>query len=143
MSLSQGIRCCRQDEAFCGEVTFHQFLILDSAAEKKELNISELHDMLSVEKSTTTRLVAPLIRKGLLKREKSEVDQRAARLVLTDKGREAHRQVWNCLAGFTDAVLAGIPEKRRKRVIEDVRTFTRALAGPVSGCGCNSKGGRR
>ena len=67
MGLSQVTRCCRQDVAFYEGVTFHQFMILDAVAEKKEMQISDLHKLLAVEKSTTTRLVNPLIKKGLIK----------------------------------------------------------------------------
>ncbi|MCX6224781.1 MAG: helix-turn-helix domain-containing protein, partial [Bacteroidia bacterium] len=63
--LSQVSRFCRQDVAFCEGVTFHQFMILDALVGKKEMQISELHKLLAVEKSTTTRLVNPLIKKGL------------------------------------------------------------------------------
>ena len=84
MGLSQVTRCCRQDVAFCEGVTFHQFMILDAVAGKKEMQISDLHKLLAVEKSTTTRLVNPLIQKGLLRREKAQHDSRAATLILTD-----------------------------------------------------------
>jgi len=62
--LSRVLRCCCRDEAFCADVTFHQFLILDAVAKQKEISLADLHKLLSVEKSTTTRLVAPLIGKG-------------------------------------------------------------------------------
>ena len=59
------MRCCSQDETFFGAVTFNQFIILDLIAQKKEMPLSDLHGLLAVEKSTTTRLLNPLIRKGL------------------------------------------------------------------------------
>ena len=86
VGLSQVTRCCRQDVAFCEGVTFHQFMILDALAGKKEMQISDLHKLLVVEKSTTTRLVNPLIQKGLLRREKAQHDSRAATLILTEEG---------------------------------------------------------
>src|SRR4030042_5890002 len=94
IGLSQGTRCCRQDEAFCEGVTFHQFMILDAVAKHKELNMADLHKHLSVEKSTTTRLVHPLIQKKLLKRETASHDSRAAKLTLTKKGEDIHSKVW-------------------------------------------------
>ena len=66
MGLAREIRCCSRDEAICGGVTFHQFVILDAVTKKKGLALADLHKMLAVEKSTTTRLVNPLIQKGLL-----------------------------------------------------------------------------
>jgi hypothetical protein len=35
IGLAQATRCFRQDTAFCGGVTFHQFIILNAAAKKQ------------------------------------------------------------------------------------------------------------
>ncbi|HRZ76160.1 MAG TPA: helix-turn-helix domain-containing protein [Bacteroidales bacterium] len=56
--LAQALRMCRQNEAFCGGVTFSQFIILDAVAEHETLTMENLRDILSVDKSTATRLVA-------------------------------------------------------------------------------------
>jgi len=34
MGLGREIRCCSRDEAICGNVTLHQFIILDSVVKK-------------------------------------------------------------------------------------------------------------
>jgi len=99
--LSQVMRSCCREEAFCEGVTFHQFMILDAVAREKELHMAQLHELLAVEKSTTTRLVNPLIKKGLIKREAAAHDARAARLILTPAGRETHKKVQICLADFS------------------------------------------
>jgi len=49
--LSRVLRCCCRDEAFCADVTFHQFLILDAVAKQKEISLADLHKLLSVEKA--------------------------------------------------------------------------------------------
>src|SRR4030042_4471532 len=121
MDLSREIRCCSRDEAICMDVTFHQFTILDAVAKKGELGLAELHGILSVEKSTTTRLVNPLIAKGLLKRDRATHDSRAARLTLTEEGRGTHRRVWLCLGGFFQNIAQQIPEAQREGVLKSVR----------------------
>ena len=136
MGLSREIRCCSRDEAFCRDVTFHQFMILDAVAKKREMNLAELHKVLSVEKSTTTRLVNPLIEKGLLKRDRATHDSRAARLTLTGEGMETHRQVWECLAAFFESFSRNIPEARREGVLESVRVFIEALRRAAVECRC-------
>lgn len=136
MGLAREIRCCSRDEAICHEVTFHQFMILDAVATKGELNLAELHGILSVEKSTTTRLVNPLIRKGLLKRDRAAHDSRAARIALTEEGKETHRRVWLCLAVFFQNIIGQIPEKRRKGIMESVRVFTEAMKSAAVACRC-------
>jgi DNA-binding MarR family transcriptional regulator len=127
VGLAQVTRCCRQDVAFCEGVTFHQFMILDAVARKKELNMAELHTLLAVEKSTTTRLINPLIKKGLLKREKARHDSRAITLTLTDEGKETHQKVSLCLAGFFQKVTKNIPEGKKDQILEAIRIFIRAI----------------
>jgi DNA-binding MarR family transcriptional regulator len=136
IGLSQVTRCCRQDEAFCEDVTFHQFMILDAVAKHKELNMSDLHKHLSVEKSTTTRLVSPLIKKGLLQRDQAPHDSRAVTLILTKEGSDVHKKVWLCLTDFFRKVMCNIPEKKVDVVLESVKTFIVAIKNYARECSC-------
>ncbi len=127
IGMSQVTRCCRQDVAFCEGVTFHQFMILDVVAKKKELNMADLHKILSVEKSTTTRLVTPLIEKGLLRRDRAENDLRAVKLVLTPKGKKIHKKVWMCLLSFFNKVNRNIPKNQKVNVLKSIHVFIEAI----------------
>ncbi len=135
--LCQVIRCCRQDAVFCEDVTFSQFLILNQVAKKGTLKMLELHQILAVDKSTTTRLVNPLVRQGLIKRERSDHDCRAANLKLTPAGKEVHRKVWLCLEGFVDAIGGGIPDEKKTDVYDAVKLFISAVKNASSACSCN------
>jgi DNA-binding MarR family transcriptional regulator len=134
--LSQVLRCCCRDEAFCEGVTFHQFMILDAVAKEKELHMADLHKLLAVEKSTTTRLVNPLIKKGLLRRDTADHDSRAVKFTLTREGRETHKKVLMCLEDFFQRVLGNIPAKKRADVLEAVNIFITAIKNSANGCGC-------
>ncbi len=136
IGLSQVTRCCRQDEAFCEGVTFHQFMILDAVAKHKELNMSDLHKHLSVEKSTTTRLISPLIQKKLLRREIAPHDSRAIKLTLTKKGEDVHKEVWSCITDFFRKVMCNIPGKKADVVLESVKTFIEAIKNYARECSC-------
>ena len=136
MGLAREIRCCSRDEAICGGVTFHQFIILDAVVKKGELGLADLHQILSVEKSTTTRLVNPLIQKGLLKRDRATHDSRAATLSATEEGIEIHRKVWECLGGFVDGVMQNIPKGQREEILEGVKAFTVAMKKAAAACRC-------
>ena len=136
VSLARESRCCSQDEAFCAGVTFHQFIILDAVAKKKEIHLSDLHIILSVEKSTTTRLINPLIKKRLLKRVKADHDSRAAKLILTPKGLETYKKVWSCLSAFLIRIIKHIPEGRLDEVLGSVKLFADAMRGAITGSSC-------
>lgn len=127
MGLSKAVRCCRQDEVFCEDVTFTQFLILDLIACHTELGLLSLHADLGVDKSTTTRLVAPLLRRGLVVRGRAGHDSRAAVLTLTEQGQAVHAKVWQCLVGFVRAIQAEIPTRQRDGVLKGAGTFLQAM----------------
>ncbi|MEE9913610.1 MAG: MarR family transcriptional regulator [Deltaproteobacteria bacterium] len=136
IGLSQATRCCRQDMAFCEGVTFHQYIILDAVFKSTELNISELHKILSVEKSTTTRLVNPLIQKGLLARQRSGLDSRAFVLTLTEEGRNIHQKVRLCLAEFFNKIADNLPPHRRDDILQTVQLFLAAVKNAAGVCDC-------
>jgi DNA-binding MarR family transcriptional regulator len=125
--LSRAVRCCQQEALFCENVTFTQFFILDMVSSNGTLRQGELHEILSVEKSTTTRFVQPLVKQGLLIREKSNRDSRAINLRLTKKGEAVLGNVWVCLSRFVEGIRRGIPEERRSEVFESVKTFLSAM----------------
>jgi DNA-binding MarR family transcriptional regulator len=127
IELSKAVRCCRQDEVFCEDVTFTQFIILDTVARNQKLNMARLHEALSVDKSTTTRLVAPLIKRNLIVRERADHDSRAATLKLTKDGKEVHEKVWQCLISFIRAIQDEIPHEKMADVIEGVGLFLGAM----------------
>jgi DNA-binding MarR family transcriptional regulator len=135
--LCQVVRFCRQDATFCEDVTFTQFLILDEVAKKGELKMLDLHQILAVDKSTTTRLVNPLVRQGLIERKMSDHDSRAVNLRLTPAGRKVHKKVWLCLEGFVGAVEGRIPERKKKVVYEAVKLFIDAVKKASSACPCS------
>ena len=87
-------RIFQQESVFCEGLTFNQFTILDKVAQAGgELALARLHAILEVEKSTTTRLVAPLVKKGLVEKKRSTQDTRAAVLSMTPLGWEIRGKV--------------------------------------------------
>jgi DNA-binding MarR family transcriptional regulator len=136
MTLAREIRCCSRDEAICQDLTFHQFIILDAVVQKGELGLADLHEILSVEKSTTTRLVNPLIQRGLLRRDRAAHDSRAATLSVTEEGNETHRKAWGCMEGFFAGIVDSIPEGRSEEVLTAVKMFTGALRKAAAKCRC-------
>lgn len=92
--ISRATRIFQQESVFCEGLTFNQFIILDLVRKADQgLSLSELRERLEVEKSTVTRLVAPLIRLGLLTKTRSTEDSRVSILGLTHEGRETWGRV--------------------------------------------------
>ncbi|MBP7340986.1 MAG: winged helix-turn-helix transcriptional regulator [Deltaproteobacteria bacterium] len=134
--LAQATRCCRQDAAFCGGVTFHQYMALDAVSRGGRLRLSDLRGELAVEKSTATRLLKPLLDGKLLKKEPSAADFRAFDLTLTPKGARKHREVKACLRKFFGRIAGHLPETERDAVLQAVRTFIGAIRTSAGICSC-------
>ncbi|MDP4089281.1 MAG: MarR family transcriptional regulator [Bacillota bacterium] len=124
--FSKATRSC-QREWNCEGLTVMQFYILNLIAVRGAMELSSIHEALSVEKSTTTRLIEPLIKRNLIIKEKCCADSRIVTVRLTEKGEEIHERGWNCLESYTDAVTSTIPEEKRKDVIDNVRLFLKAI----------------
>lgn len=126
----------QQEQAFCEGVTFTQFQILDRVVEGGGvLGLAELHAALEVDKSTTTRLVAPLLKRGLVSKRRRTDDRRAFELVASEEGRAVANRVWGCISGAAALVDGFIPADEREAAHRGVRVFARALAQACqSGC---------
>ncbi len=139
--MTRALRCCQQDQVFCDHLSFAQFSVLNALAEKGEMKLAELHAHLSVEKSTTTRLVDPLTRRGLIQRKKSAQDSRAQILRLTGQGEIIHRKIWECVVEFIEKIQKGIPPAKRKQTYEGVQIFLEAMERACNGRVCGTQGG--
>ncbi len=118
----------QQEQAFCEGITFTQFLILDRVVVADgRLGLADLHATLEVDKSTTTRLVAPLLERGLLSKRRRTDDRRAFELLVSDEGRAVAERVWECIAGASTLVDGFIPSEERQQVYRSVRIFAQAL----------------
>ncbi|NBJ15180.1 MAG: winged helix-turn-helix transcriptional regulator [Dehalobacter sp. 4CP] len=125
--LTKASRCCQQDAILGGSITFTQFYILDLVGKYGILQLSDLHSLLKVEKSTSTRLIEPLVLQGLIIKERSEIDCRAINLILTDKGQQIKTNVWEHVDIFLGKLSAEIPEDQQEAVYENTWLFLKAV----------------
>jgi len=132
--MARALRCCQQEAVFCENLTFSQFYILDTIGDHHKLQLSRLNEILSVDKSTTTRLVKPLVARKLVVREKSKTDGRVRYLKLTLEGQEVRRQIWSCVTDYFNIIEGSIPEEKRAAIYEAVRLFSDALMNAGPGC---------
>ncbi len=141
--MGKVIRSIQNEAVLCEGVTFIQFCILNHiAAMGGTLELSKLHTLLAVEKSSTTRMVEPLVKRALIIRNKSENDSRAIELSLTETGRVAHEKVWECISGIIKKVLQHIPKNQRSSIIEVLKNFIFSIQECCGGnlekkCGCD------
>lgn len=125
--LAKALRIFQEGAVFCEDLTFTQFVILDHVVGEGRLPLSDLHALLTVEKSTTTRLVQPLVNQDLLIKERSTPDSRVVELVVTDSGKVVHEKVWDCISEFVGQLERQIPADEKKALIDSLKLFSNSL----------------
>lgn len=107
--LAKSLRLFQQQKAFCEGITFNQYFILDAiVSQDRFLPLNQLHEYLGVEKSTTTRLIAPLVSLDYVQKQPSSDDSRAHILIITDKGLLAYQTFKKCLKEQLNIIIKSI-----------------------------------
>ena len=88
----------------------------------------ELAALLSLDKSTVSRLAAGLERKGWVKRGRDEDNQRYLRLYLTPQGSEVAARVWQAWQFRQARILAALSADERAGLSAGLRGLVRGLA---------------
>ncbi len=130
------LRVFQTESIFCEDLTFTQFSILSYVAKTGSLEMSALHTLLSVEKSTTTRLVDPLVKMGYLKKNPSTHDSRAIELQLTSKGRTIFEKVKECISDFMIDMSNSIPDNKKVDVLQSLEIFINSMERCCKPDGC-------
>ncbi|MEU5878800.1 MarR family transcriptional regulator [Spirillospora sp. NPDC047279] len=86
----------------------------------------ELGERLDLEKSTVSRLVGQLHRRGWLRREQAADDARISLLSLTDEGRHTAAQLAAARSRRFARLLEGIPADRHADVLHALRQLAEA-----------------
>lgn len=86
--------------------------------------MSDLGQILHVEKSGLSNLVDRLEQRGLVARYRDPHDRRATRVTLTDEGRTAGTAIYNDVVNHVRGLVARVPEDQRRLLLSTVRAMT-------------------
>jgi DNA-binding MarR family transcriptional regulator len=116
----------QNDTVISENITFRQFFILEYIATHEKLKMTELNTLLHVEKSTTTRLIEPLVRRGLIEKRKSDLDLRVFELSLTDEGKRVHETVLMSVYEYIKNISKFIPIEKQDNMKDTLQVFVNA-----------------
>lgn len=114
------------EEAGAGAPTQRQYAVLSAVAAHEGLTQTELVRATGIDRSTLADLVARMIGKGLLTRERSAADARANAVRLTPEGTEALERARPRVAAADGRILASLSKGRRDAFIEALNVLARA-----------------
>lgn len=121
------------EEAGPGAVTQRQFAVLAAVSAQEGLTQSRLVKATGIDRSTLADMVARMIDKGLLTRERSSTDARANTVGLTEAGRETLSAMAPKVSAADSRMLGHLSNGKRENFIKLLRDFVRSGEGLADG----------
>ena len=107
-------------------LTQRQYAVLTAVAHNPGLTQTDLVRSTGIDRSTLADMVARMISKGLLERERSSLDARANTVSLTDAGRSELNESKPKVDAADKKILTLLPRGKRNSFIAGLRAFARA-----------------
>ncbi len=124
-----------RDRICCYELTLSQANALDAIARHGPLSMNDLSGRMLLDKSTTSRVVDSLVRKGLVVREPDPDDRRALRLECTKEGLSTHRSITRDIVERESGVLGDFDPQVRRAMIDMISRLAHAAGERVEASG--------
>jgi DNA-binding MarR family transcriptional regulator len=134
------------EETGAGAITQRQFAVLTAVARNEGLTQTDLVKATGIDRSTLADMVARMITKGLLERERSSLDARANTVRLTDQGRAELDAAGPKVDAADRRILALLPQGKRDSFLNVLRAMTRraeAAQAKVEDAETAAEGGER
>jgi DNA-binding MarR family transcriptional regulator len=130
-----------RDRICCHDISVTQCYALETLVEHAPLRLNELAERLFLDKSTTSRVVNALIRKGYVDQQSDAHDRRALALSPTRAGRQLCARITNDLVEQQKELLGDLTPDVRSGVIEVLRGLARSADARFRSTGCGHEAG--
>ena len=115
-----------RDRICCHDVSVTQCYALETLIQQRPMRLSELAERLFLDKSTTSRVVSTLVRKGYVGQRADAKDGRAVTLTATQAGHRLYARITADLVEQQKDVLKDLDSEIRSGVVEVVRRLAQA-----------------
>jgi len=126
----------------CHDISITQCYAIEALVRGGAMTLGSLAGELMLDKSTTSRVVETLERKGYVKRSPHPEDARALQVVATARGRALHESIATDLVGEEARIIEHLSPEVRHAAIGVVRDLAASAArrfGRTSCCGTDNK----
>lgn len=115
-----------RDRICCYDISVTQCYALEALVERGPSRSQTLANALMLDKSTTTRVVDALVKKGYVVRQADAEDARALSLSVTPAGRALYERINEELVGQQASLIQELDPAVRRASIEVIRRLARA-----------------
>ena len=115
-----------RDRICCHDISVTQCYALETLVEHAPMRLSALAERLFLDKSTTSRVVGTLVKKGYVEQRADQADGRAIALHVTVSGRRLYRRITDDLIEQHRLLLQDLDPEVRDGVVKVIRGLARA-----------------
>lgn len=126
-----------RDRICCYDVSVTQCYAVETLVKRGALRLQVLAEEMFLDKSTASRVIDTLERKGYVSRVEDNEDRRAVRIQVTEAGRELYAKIRADLIAEERAMIENLSAEARQGALSLLRQITRATeirCGLVSEC---------
>ena len=124
-----------RDRICCYDISVTQCYALEAVVLHGPLGLNDLAARLYLDKSTASRVVDALEKKGYVERHANPEDRRALQLVATEEGRDLHARIDADILAGERALLAEFPSEVRQSMTRLIGQLARAAAARIDSSG--------
>ena len=115
-----------RDRICCHDISVTQCYALEALVEHAPLRLGGLAEKLFLDKSTTSRVVSTLVKKGYVEQRADAADARATALCPTSSGRRLYKRITEDLVEQQKQLLQELAPDVREGVVHVIRGLARA-----------------
>ena len=115
-----------RDRICCHDISVTQCYALETLAEHGPMRLNALAERLFLDKSTTSRVVAALVKKGYAEQGRDAHDARAIALSVTRKGRALYLRITEDLVAQQKQLLQDLDPDVRRGAVQLLRRLAQA-----------------
>ena len=117
-----------RDRICCHDLSVTQCYALDALVRRGGITVNELSAELYLDKSTASRVVDALERKGYLRRNSHPDDRRAVQLEVTKSGKSLFARIRRDIVEHEKSLIAGFDPKTRRAMTKLINQLAQAAA---------------
>jgi len=125
--LVRNLGILEKSDANCCGVTISQCHAIVEIGRSGEVSLSELAELLALDKSTMSRTINNLVEDGLVIRELDPEDRRYVKIKLTDKGIKIFKDIEESMDRYYKAIFNSVPEEKREQVLDSLKLLIEAV----------------
>lgn len=125
--LVRNLGILEKNDASCCSVTVGQCHAIVEIGRIGTISLTELSDLVGVDKSTMSRTINNLVEDNLVIRDINDDNRRYVNIQLTDGGKMIFNNIERTMTTYYEGVFDAIPEDKRDQVLESLQILKDAV----------------